>query len=317
LKLQRNKKIFSAGLLITALLSFILSGSVFKETPDVLARVDKKKITKQALFRKTALYGITLSSHEQAESFLNGMINDMLILNMAQKDKIKIKREELYEEIENFVPGFSEKDIKKVLKKGGISYGYWLKDIKEKLIIRKEIEYVLKDKLEITDRELKDYYWTNILEFRQSRRVKARQIVTGSLEKAQEVLLKINNKQPFEELAKNYSITSEAHEGGDLGFIKQGEVPSFMNKIFTMKKGEISYILKSPYGYHIFKCEDIREAVTPGYDEVREDVKKKFREIKKDAAFSVWMKELRQKSDIKLYLEHLNMAIEEVLHAEN
>jgi parvulin-like peptidyl-prolyl isomerase len=317
LKLQRNNKVFSAGLIITALLSFILSGSVFKEAPDVLAKVDGKKIVKEDFLRKTALYGITVSSHEQAESFLNGMVNDMLILNMAKKDKVKAGKEELYKEIENFVPGFSAKDIKKVLKKGGISYSYWLKDIKEKLIIKKEIEHVLKGRLVITDRELKDYYWTNILEFRQARRVKARQIVTGSLEKAQEVLLKINNKQPFEELAKDYSITSEAHDGGDLGYVKHGDVPSFMNQLFTMKKGAVSYIIKSPYGYHIFKCEDIKEAATPAYDEVKEDVEKKFREIKKDAAFSVWMKELRQKSDIKLFLEHLNLVVEEVLHAEN
>ncbi|PKL90478.1 MAG: hypothetical protein CVV21_12480 [Candidatus Goldiibacteriota bacterium HGW-Goldbacteria-1] len=317
MKLQRNNKVFSAGLIITALLSFILSGSVFKEAPDVLAKVDGKKIVKEDFLRKTALYGITVSSHEQAESFLNGMVNDMLILNMAKKDKVKAGKEELYKEIENFVPGFSAKDIKKVLKKGGISYSYWLKDIKEKLIIKKEIEHVLKGRLVITDRELKDYYWTNILEFRQARRVKARQIVTGSLEKAQEVLLKINNKQPFEELAKDYSITSEAHDGGDLGYVKHGDVPSFMNQLFTMKKGAVSYIIKSPYGYHIFKCEDIKEAATPAYDEVKEDVEKKFREIKKDAAFSVWMKELRQKSDIKLFLEHLNLVVEEVLHAEN
>jgi len=317
LKPQRNNRVFSAGLIITALLSFILSGSVFKEAPDVLAKVDGKKILKEDFLRKTALYGITVSSHEQAESFLNGMVNDMLILNMAKKDKVKAGREELHKEIENFVPGFSARDIKKVLKKGGIRYSYWLKDIKEKLIIKKEIEHVLKDRLVVTDRELKDYYWTNILEFRQSRRVKARQIVTGSLEKAQEVLLKINNKQPFEELAKEYSITSEAHDGGDLGYVKHGDVPSFMNQLFTMKKGAVSYIIKSPYGYHIFKCEDIKEAATPAYDEVKEDVEKKFREIKKDAAFSLWMKEQRQKSDIKLFLEHLNLVVEEVLHAEN
>ncbi len=317
MKNQRNKSIIPAVLITAAALQFIFAGCIFQAGPDILAKVNGRLITKEDFQKKTALYSITPSSHEQAESFLNGMVNDALILEMAKKDRIKAGSEELKAEIRNFVPDFPVKDIKKVLKKGGISYRFWARDIKEKLIIRKEIDYVLKDKVKITERELKDYYWTNILEFRQARRVWARQIVTDSLEKAQEVLLKINNKQPFEELAKSYSITSEASEGGDLGYIKHGEVPSFMNQVFSLKKGAVSYIIKSPYGYHIFKCEEIKDAVTPKFEEVRGEVEKKFYEIKKDEAFSAWMKDLRQKSEIKIFPEHLNLLVEEVLHGQN
>jgi parvulin-like peptidyl-prolyl isomerase len=172
-------------------------------------------------------------------------------------------------------------------------------------------------KVKTTPAELKDFYWTHILTFRTLRTVRARQIVTSTLETAQLALLKINNKEPFEELAKKYSITSDAADGGDLGYFKEGDMPAFMNVIFRLKKGTVSPIIKSPYGFHIFKCEDIKEAQSPKYEESKEEVAERFLDEKKDEFFGTWMKELREKAKIKAYPEHLNMMLEEAKYGEN
>jgi parvulin-like peptidyl-prolyl isomerase len=294
-----------------------LCGCSFTNSEDVLAEVNGKKITKEDLHLRAGLYSVKFAAADEAESFLNGMINDDLILLQAEKDGIKVDGNELDTELKNYVPGISKDEVKKIIKKAGIHYGYWLGDIRQKITIKKEINHVMQAKVKTTPAELKDFYWTHILTFRTLRTVRARQIVTSTLETAQLALLKINNKEPFEELAKKYSITSDAADGGDLGYFKEGDMPAFMNVIFRLKKGTVSPIIKSPYGFHIFKCEDIKEAQSPKYEEAKEEVAERFLDEKKDEFFGTWMKELREKAKIKAYPEHLNMMLEEAKYGEN
>jgi parvulin-like peptidyl-prolyl isomerase len=240
------------------------------------------------------------------------LINDHLILEQAKKDNIKITDEEFQKELENFVLDFSEKEIKKQLKKQGIKYGDWLKDIKEKIIRKKALNNIVRKKIEIKENDLRDYFWTNILEFRNPKRVKARQIVLNDEEKAKEVIGYVREGKDFAELAKKYSTTSDAESGGDLGYFSKNELPSFITEItFSLKKGETSGIVKSPYGWHIFKCEDIMEAKTPKFEEVRDEVYQKYFEQKKDEYIETWLEDIRKNSKIKIYNDNLKLLIQE------
>jgi parvulin-like peptidyl-prolyl isomerase len=118
--------------------------------------------------------------------------------------------------------------------------------------------------------------------------------------------------QDFAALAKKYSTTSEAEAGGDLGYFSASEMPAFMtDAVSGLKKGEISTIVKSPYGWHIFRVEDIAEAQTPKFEDVRNEVYDRYFEEKKDEYFSSWMEGLRKKADIKINEENLKDFVKE------
>ncbi|MFC1541899.1 peptidylprolyl isomerase [Candidatus Latescibacterota bacterium] len=76
----------------------------------------------------------------------------------------------------------------------------------------------------------------------------------------QEILDRINNREDFAELAKNYSQdTNSAPSGGDLGYFTRGVmVPEFEDAAFSLEVGEVSGIVESQFGFHIIKIEDIR-----------------------------------------------------------
>ncbi len=140
-----------------------------------------------------------------------------------------------------------------------------------------------------TDEELKTYYEKNIIEFQMPRQVRARHILIRpdtrgrSLEeakkeakkKAGELLERIKKGEDFSKLAKQYSDDKgSAKEGGDLGWFSRGiMVKPFEDAAFSLKKGEVSPIVETEFGYHIIKVEDIREERLQPFNEAKERIR--------------------------------------------
>ncbi len=287
-------------------------GQGFGRKEIILARVDKYEITDRQVSLKAKLYNLTINNEDDVKRFLNLLINNYLILEQAKKDKISVTAPELNREIRNFVPDSSMPEIKKTLKSAGIQYGDWKRDINDKLLIKKEINYAVKDHVKIKDEELKDYFWTHIIDYRRFDKVRVRQILVDTEEKAKAILENIRAGVDFITLAEKYSIASEGKDGGDLGYFGRNEMPGFItNVVFELKKGEVSGIVKSAYGYHIFKCEDIQKADTPKFEEVKDEVYHTYFEEKKDEYFNSWMEELRKNAKIEILEDNLKIFVKE------
>ena len=144
-----------------------------------------------------------------------------------------------------------------------------------------------KDQVKPTDREIKDYYEYNINTFSEPKQVKARHILfklsqdaseaeeKEVREKAAKVLEEAKQGKDFAELAEKFSEGPTKAKGGDLGYFSEGRMAKpFEVAAFKMKKGEISELVRTRFGYHIIKVEDIKEARTKSLDEVREQIVK-------------------------------------------
>ncbi|MFH1487482.1 MAG: SurA N-terminal domain-containing protein, partial [Pseudomonadota bacterium] len=142
-----------------------------------------------------------------------------------------------------------------------------------------------KDRVSVTDAEVKGYYEDHIEAFKQKKEVKARHILfklkpdaseeeeKASREKASKVLEKARKGEDFASLAKEYSEGPTAEEGGDLGYFSEGQmVKPFEEAAFKMKKGEISDLVRTDFGFHIILLEDIKEARTKTLDEVGKEI---------------------------------------------
>ncbi len=82
--------------------------------------------------------------------------------------------------------------------------------------------------------------------------------------KAEDMLSQVRaNPDRFSELAKNNSQDpGSARNGGDLGYFTKGKmVKEFSDAVFSLKKGEISGLVQTEYGYHIIKLTDIKPSV--------------------------------------------------------
>lgn len=141
--------------------------------------------------------------------------------------------------------------------------------------------------IKVSDQDVRDYYEENIASYRVKKEVRARHILFRLAESAPEeedkkvkeraasVLKKARAGEDFAALAKEYSEGPTKAAGGDLGYFSEGQmVKPFESAAFKLKKGEISDLVKTPFGYHIIKSEDVREARTKTLEEVREQIAK-------------------------------------------
>ncbi|MBI5286442.1 MAG: SurA N-terminal domain-containing protein, partial [Deltaproteobacteria bacterium] len=128
-------------------------------------------------------------------------------------------------------------------------------------------------RIKVSQEEIRNYYEKSIKEFQTPKRVKARHIlirpssnnqedIEKAHKQAEEILKMARNGGDFSKLAEKYSQDpASGAAGGDLGYFGPGEmVKPFEEAAFALKRGEISPIVKSQFGFHIIKVEDIKEA---------------------------------------------------------
>ena len=156
-----------------------------------------------------------------------------------------------------------------------------------------------KDKVKVSEQEIKEYYEDNIDAFKVKKQIRARHILfrlrpnaTKEEEekvrkKAEAVLKMAKAGKDFAELAKKYSEGPTKSKGGDLGYFSRGMmVKPFEDAAFALKKGQISDLVRTQFGYHIIKVEDIKKARTKSLDEVKDEIRKILTENKcKDLAY--------------------------------
>ena len=152
------------------------------------------------------------------------------------------------------------------------------------------IEYVVLDldavkkSITVNESDLKSYYDQNIARLSGNQERRASHILINAPKtapaaerdkaktRALELLANVR-KAPdsFAEVAKkNSQDAGSAPSGGDLDFFARGAmVKPFEDAAFAMKKGDISDVVESDFGYHIIKLTDIKDAKQKSFEELR------------------------------------------------
>ena len=130
-------------------------------------------------------------------------------------------------------------------------------DLTKEVLISEMVNQIATEK--ITDAEMKKYYDKNKADFKE---VRASHILVKTEEEAKEIKKKLDQGGDFAALAKEKSTDpGSAPRGGDLGFFtKDRMVKAFADAAFSMKVNEISKPVKSPFGYHIIKVVETKDA---------------------------------------------------------
>jgi peptidyl-prolyl cis-trans isomerase D len=169
------------------------------------------------------------------------------------------------------------------------------------------IEYLVldldavKQGITVNESDLKTYYEQNIAKYAQPEQRRASHILIAVAKnatqadkdkakaKAQALLAEVKkNPASFAEVAKkNSQDPGSAANGGDLDWQTRGAfVKPVEDAIFSLKKGEISDVVESDFGFHIVKLTDVREAKTKTFDEVKPELEAQLKQQQAQRKFA-------------------------------
>lgn len=237
---------------------------------------------------------------ELKKNILEILIEKRLILDEGRRLGIKIEDAEIRETIEAIKRDTSGDDRIVDVAGRDEELKKWGEDFEKNLLVRTIIDKVISPDIEVTEKEAVDYYKEHAEEFERDEEFRALQITVNTEEEAVKLLELIKKGEGFRELAAKHSLSPDKEDGGDLGFFVRGEMPeSFEAAVSSISEGEISSVVKSPFGYHIFKLIEKRGKRVIKFSDAREEIVLSLQLEKGKSAFRKWIDDLKKKAEIK------------------
>ncbi|NJO54082.1 MAG: peptidylprolyl isomerase [Bacteroidales bacterium] len=142
---------------------------------------------------------------------------------------------------------------------------------RQRVLMEAMMEQTAADALAQAD--LKKIYDETTKTLAQEQEVRARHILVESEDLAKDLAKQARAGADFVELAKKNSKDTGSADGGDLGyFTKDQMVPEFSVVAFKTAKGEIADPVKTQFGWHVIKIEDVRPRQPPAFEEVKAQI---------------------------------------------
>ena len=178
-----------------------------------------------------------------------------------------------------------------------------VEDFRRQLLTDALVVEALRGKTEISDSEIEKYYKENSNRFTEPQEMKVRHIVVSSELILREVLARLAQGGRFEELAQTYNIDRSGADGGNLGYIRRGQLDprftQFEEAAFSLKnKRDISEVVKTPYGFHIIQLEDKRGTALRPLDQVKEKIRFYLQTKKKQDVYLAYVRDLKSKAKV-------------------
>ena len=180
-----------------------------------------------------------------------------------------------------------------------------VEDFRRAMAIDALLEETLRDKGEVSDSEIQQFYQENVVGFTEPQEVKVRHIFVTSDAALQEVLTRLSRGEGFETLASIYNVDKSREDGGNLGYIRRGQLAPvfgpFEEVAFSLKKkGDISEVVKTLHGYHIIKLEERRGRVVRPLDKVKEKIRFFLQQKKRQEVYLEYVKEAKAKAKVTI-----------------
>jgi peptidyl-prolyl cis-trans isomerase C len=229
------------------------------------------------------------------DPLVSKLVDHYLILEYGRQRGITISEKELELEIRAIMKDYpNEAVFRQMLLQRYLDYEKWKEGLRQQLLVQKIMRRVSENITPVTFDEIKAYFDAHRNEFTRPEMVKFSQIVTRTKDEAEGIQNRLKKGENLGDLAKKYSITPEANNGGEVGWVSKGELHESMEKaIFALPVGKISPITKTSYGYHIFEVQSKRPEGSKSLSEAMEEIESVLFRHKQETFYERWLMQLR------------------------
>ena len=220
----------------------------------------------------------SLQKVQYKKDFLNELIEGKVLLAHAKQDTtIQVSNQDVENALRNHINGILQQNnipqdsLEKVLvQQQGITLAKFKSEARRSIreqIYKQKLQQIFLSSIKVNKKDVADFFneykdslpkagesvLLSKLSVKISTSDKVRQ---AAFDKIKLIKQKIENGEDFSELAKKYSESPDALEGGDLGFIAKGSLGeiAFEEKAFSLMPGQVSDMIESHLGFHLIKA---------------------------------------------------------------
>jgi len=268
---------------------------------EVLSRVEFEK----ELRRELASAEAPQRTPEQVEPFKRALVQTaterMLLLQSARQHNVTVTPDEVDRRVLRLSSDFPAGNFHEALAQGQLSLAELKQRTAASLIIEKLFANHVYPRVALTEEELRAYFAAHESEFTEPERVRASQLVVRDLEEARRVQAQLKTGERFADLARKYSLSADAKVGGDLGVFARGVMPpEFDEVVFELSPGQVSDVVSTDYGFHLFRLQERVPGRKRGLPEVRGEIEKRLLTDKRADAQARYLKDLQARATVRV-----------------
>jgi peptidyl-prolyl cis-trans isomerase SurA len=288
--------VFVASLSYFAAAQQVVEEIVARVNDEIITRTDLNRAKEQLAAEVKQQGGTDEDVQKRQKDLLRDLIDQRLLVQAGKDAGVNVENE-LIKRLDEMRKQFnfeSMEDLEKEAEKQGISFEDYKDQMRRSMITQQVIQSEVGRKMNITPNDVKAYYEQHKKEFEQPEQVDLAEIlvstetphkdgeaappedparVAAAEAKANEILKQLKAGAKFDELAKKESQGPTAAEGGELGAFKKGMLaPQLEEKVFAMKTGEITDVIRTRQGFIILKVNQHMAAGIPAQKDIENNI---------------------------------------------
>lgn len=318
---------------------FLLSALTAADTvlEEIVARVNDSIITRSELAKQTSDLKDELKEQnipdndprakDKEKDVLRDLIDQQLLLGKG-KDLGITGDTELVKKLDDLRKQLkldTMEDLEQEAAKQGVSFEDFKAGIRDQIITQAVISHEVAPHIQITDKEIQDYYDQHKAELAQPESVDLSEIlvstggssvsvdpnsppppedpakVAAAEDKANQLLASIKGGAKFDEVAKKSSDGPTAETGGELGQFKRGTLAKELEDLtFGMKPGDVSNVIRTKQGFVILKVNQHAQAGLVPLAQVKERIQEAIYYDRLQPALRTYLTKLREDAYIDI-----------------
>ncbi len=247
---------------------------------------------------------------------LDTMVQESLVEQRVKQLGMTVGDEEVERAIQDVERqnNIDRDQLELALKTQGLSMESYRTKLRRQLLEFKLVGREIRDKIEVTNQETRNYYREHIEEFRAApfqllSRISFNMPASAVDDQlralralSQEALLRLRAGEDFDQVLAAYQGEKGA-EGGPMGRFGKDELTEpFASAVAGLMPGQYSEMIDTPQALHILRLDEMNPGKVPDFESVKEQISQLLIEEKRKVAIDGWMDNLKKDAHIEIKL---------------
>lgn len=289
--------------------------------PEIVATVNGKHIMRADLVARARSAAAHGPDQPLTVAFYRGVLEDLVNSELLYQESLSKgfvpSDEELDERIAAIRGRFpSAEAFEKTLESQGLTEEGMEAALRKDLGVGRMLEDEIISKVGVNESQAREFFKSNADKMNRGDEIRVSHILirvdrgasaeaeAEAKRRAEQLRERAAAGENFEKLAReNSQDPGSAPSGGDLSWIGRGAtVASFEQAAYALNKGELSPVVRSPFGFHVIKLQDRRPGKPLTFDEAKDEIAKFLQERAVQERIGARVAELRSKAAVEIFI---------------